>query len=320
MKALYFAMIITLVFSCTKRREVSDKTGDHAVAAEVVVPEFQSILDTNHLNGAILIYDFANDKYYANDFDWARKGQLPASTFKIANSIIALETGVVENDSTLFEWDGEKRALKVWEQDLIFRDAFQYSCVPCYQQVARKIGVKAMNAYLTKLDYGNMQVDSTNIDRFWLEGASRISPFQQIDFLKRFYQSELPIAARTVNIMKRLMVIEQNDKYVLRGKTGWSIRNGNNNGWFVGYIEAGGKVHFFATNVAPEEQFDMEIFSMIRKEATYKALEELGFCSIPGSGIAGTCVECFGFGFTSRRKENRGHALAGDQGICSLAN
>jgi len=55
---------------------------------------------------------------------------MPASTFKIVNSIIALETGVVENDSTMFKWNGEKRRLPIWEQDLTFRDAFHFSCVP----------------------------------------------------------------------------------------------------------------------------------------------------------------------------------------------
>ncbi|MCL4151410.1 UNVERIFIED_CONTAM: hypothetical protein GTU68_003816 [Idotea baltica] len=189
--------------------------------------------------------------------------------------MIALETGVVENDSTLFKWNGEQRRLKNWEQDLIFTDAFHFSCVPCYQEVARKIGTQRMTEYLEKLDYGNMKVDSTNIDLFWLEGASRIDQFQQIDFLKRFYQSNLPISERTQQIMKRILVIEEGDAYKLSGKTGWSISNGNNNGWFVGYMEYKNNTYFFATNVAPKAQFDMSRFPMIRKEVTFKAFEHL---------------------------------------------
>ncbi len=75
--------------------------------------------------------------------------------------------------------------------------------------------------------------------------------------------------------MKRMMVIEENDEYKLSGKTGWSIINGNHNGWFVGYIESRNKTHFFATNVEPKEQFDMDMFSMIRKDVTYKAFEQM---------------------------------------------
>ena len=92
------------------------------------------------------------DVYYSNDFKWANAGRLPASTFKIPNSIIALETGVVENDSTLFEWDGIERSIKNWNQDLLFREAFHFSCVPCYQKVAREISEKRMNVYLNKLE------------------------------------------------------------------------------------------------------------------------------------------------------------------------
>ena len=71
------------------------------------------------------------------------------------------------------------------------------------------------------------------------------------------------------------MVIEEQDNFRLSGKTGWSIRNGNNNGWFVGYVEKDNNVYFFATNVEPEEEFNMDMFPMIRKEITYKALKQL---------------------------------------------
>ncbi len=267
--------MVIFFFSCTGKKTVQNKKEGKAIDREIIVPEFQNILDSADVEGSILVYDFIDNKYYSNDYEWTKKGKIPASTFKITNSIIALETGTIENDSTLFKWNGEKRMLKNWEQDLIFREAFHFSCVPCYQEVARKIGVKKMTEYLDKLEYGNMEVDSANIDLFWLEGESRINQFQQIDFLKRFYKSELPISERTESIMKRMMVIEDNDNYKLSGKTGWSIRNGNNNGWFVGYVEAQNKTYFFATNVEPNQQFDMDMFPMIRKDVTFKAFEQM---------------------------------------------
>ena len=157
------------------------------ITNHIETPELQSILDSADVSGSILVYDLQKDVYYSNDFEWAETGHLPASTFKITNSVIALETGVVESENTIFKWNGEKRWLKVWEQDLNLHDAFHYSCVPCYQDVAKRIGAKRMNEYLKKFNYGNIDVDSSNIDVFWLEGNSTISQFQQIDFLKRFY-------------------------------------------------------------------------------------------------------------------------------------
>lgn len=239
-------------------------------------PSFQAILDSTQVKGIIAVFDQQKNTYYSNDFEELHQGHLPASTFKITNSIIALETGVVDSDSTLFRWDGEPRRLPIWEQDLVLRDAFHYSCVPCYQEVARAIGPERMNPYLAYLDYGKMVVDSSSIDTFWLVGESKITPAEQIDFLKRFYYSELPISARTETIMKRMMVIEDHPSYTISGKTGWSIRNDNNNGWFVGYVEVADNVFFFAINISPDAEFNMDMFSTIRKEIGYRALNDLG--------------------------------------------
>lgn len=275
MKMLHLVSMLILLFSCTSKNTTSDKKQDKPIKREIVVQEFQTILDSANVKGSVLIFDLKDNYYYSNDFEWTKQGNLPASTFKIANSIIALETGIIENEGKLFKWNGEKRRLKNWEQDLTFKEAFHFSCVPCYQEVARKIGSEKMSEYLDKFEYGNMEVDSTNIDLFWLEGASRISQFQQINFLKRFYTSELPVSKRTETIMKRMIIIEEKEAYNLSGKTGWSIRNGNNNGWFVGYVESQNRTYFFATNVEPKKQFAMNMFPMIRKSVTYKALEQI---------------------------------------------
>jgi len=263
-----------LCISCFSEKSGTKKLKTSRV--EVEIPEFQLIIDAAQVSGSILIYDLQKNRYYSNNFEWIENAYLPASTFKIPNSIIALETGVVKNESTVFKWNGEKRNMKIWEQDLIFKDAFQFSCVPCYQEIARAIGAVKMNQYLDSLNYGEMEVTETNIDLFWLEGSSKITQLQQIDFLKRLYLSQLPISERTEMIIKRMLLIEKKESYSLSGKTGWSIRNGNNNGWFVGFIESNEQVFFFATNIVPEKQFNMTMFPKIRKEITQKAFQHLG--------------------------------------------
>lgn len=242
---------------------------------EIEVSGFSKILDSLKLKGSILIYDLDKKTYYSNNFSWAKTGRLPASTFKIPNSIIALETGVMQNDSVVFKWNGEKRAIKAWEQDLTFKQAFKVSCVPCYQEIARKIGLKRMKSYLKKLNYNKMVFDAKTIDNFWLTGNSKISQMQQIDFLKRLYLSELTISKRTESIMKNIMEIEKKDDYILRGKTGWAQNDDINNGWFVGYVEKENKVYFFATNVEPDNGFDLDNFAAIRISSTKEALRKL---------------------------------------------
>ncbi len=278
MKILRILFVFLLMFACkTEKRSKEISSKKEGIAnTEIVSEKFQKIIDAAKLKGAILIYNSNKKQFLSNDFNWARTGKLPASTYKIPNSIIALETSIVENDSTIFKWNGEDRRLKIWEQDLYFKQAFHYSCVPCYQEIARKIGVERMKKYLEKLNYGDIKVDSTNIDLFWLQGNSKITQFQQIDFLQRFYKKQLPISKRTDSIMKNMIVMKDKEGVKLSGKTGWSIVNNKSNGWFVGYVEQYDNVIYFATNIEPLPEFDMSLFPEIRKQITMKALQIIG--------------------------------------------
>ena len=275
MRITSIAVFLILFISCKENKGITTINKEQSANKNIIKPEFQSIIDSSDVIGSILIYDLNQDVYYSNDFEWSNKGNLPASTFKIANSIIGLETGVIENDSVIFKWDGEKKWLKNWEQDLILRDAFQFSCVHCYQEVARKIGSKRMNDYVSKLNYGNLEIDATNIDKFWLEGASRISQMQQIDFLKRLYNFELPISKRTESIMRNIMLIEETDQYKLSGKSGLSNNNGEYNGWFVGFVEFKNNTYLFATNLEPKKEFNFDSFIKKRLDLTLLGLRKM---------------------------------------------
>ncbi|WP_405414344.1 class D beta-lactamase [Maribacter sp. Asnod1-A12] len=276
LKFHYIVLLILYISSCKEQHKRHIDKQQNTINNKIVKPKFQIIINSANVKGAILIYDLKNDIYYSNDFEWANEGKLPASTFKIANSIIGLETGVIESDSTIFKWNGEDRWLDIWEQDLPLKDAFQYSCVPCYQEVASKINPERMNAYVEKLHYGDLHIDALNIQNFWLEGTSRINQMQQIDFLKRFYGNKLPISKRTKDIVQKIMIIDTEKNYTLNGKTGLSIRSEKYNGWFVGYVEATDNTYFFATNIEPlSSDINMNEFSKKRKSVTLSALKTM---------------------------------------------
>lgn len=276
-KSLCIAMALTTSLTSCLNRPLQEAGNLKIEPGErIESPAFWQLLNGTAVNGAILLYDPQDDVYFSNDFAWCEQGFLPASTFKIPNTIIALETGIAQGENTLFAWDGKPRRMSVWEQDLNLREAFHYSCVPCYQEIARKVGVERMNEWLAKLDFGEMQITAGNIDIFWLEGESRITPFQQIDFLRRYYFKELPISERTWAVMKDLLVIESQDDWTLSGKTGWAIREGNNTGWFVGYLEKGPQVWFIATCIQPSEEFNMEMFNIIRRQISMEAFRVMG--------------------------------------------
>ncbi|PWL31523.1 MAG: class D beta-lactamase [Fluviicola sp. XM-24bin1] len=265
-------LILTLLISaCGPEKEQKSTFKPEKKDNHVEVPDFKELIESSGLKGSLLIFDGTN--FYSNDFKWAHKGHLPASTYKIPNSLIALELGIMENDSTISEWDGEPRYMKRWERDMYFRDAFHQSCVPCYQEIAREVGVRRMKDFVYKFNYGQMDIDSSNIDMFWLEGKSRISQFEQIDFLRAFNEKRLLISDKTYETMRRMMIIEENENFVLRGKTGWSVTKDQDNCWFVGWVETNKGQYYFATNIEPGPTTNADDLFIMRKEITYRALE-----------------------------------------------
>lgn len=283
MKKIYILCVLLATFACKQQKSQNqenqtpkDTSNTTTTAQEMVDSTLKKLVDNAPAKGAVLIYDQKQNRYFSNDFNWAKRGQLPASTFKIPNSLIMLETGTVKNDSTLITWDGKKRYLKVWEQDMIFRNAFHLSCLPCYQEMTRKVGEITMQTWVKKFNYGNMVFDTTNYDKFWVAGESKITQFEQIDFLQRFQASKLPISARTDEIAKRMMIKEKTEVYTLRAKTGLSEVEKKLNGWYVGYVEKGDNVYFFATNLEPEKGLSSKKFIKLRIDLTMEALKQKG--------------------------------------------
>ncbi len=275
---IYSFILILVIYSCGNKDQTENipTPDNHTEFKHEHVSVIDSLMDSLQLNGTVLVYDAHSNTYFSNDFERARTGFLPASTFKIPNSIIGLETGVIENEDMIFKWNGEKRNMAIWEKDMNLREAYQNSCVPCYQEVARGIGMDSMNHYLEAFDYARMEVKEDNMDVFWLEGASRISAFEQIRFLRKLQERTLDISTPTYEIMEKVMLIDQKGDYILKGKTGWSIRDGWNVGWFVGIIDKGDKVYYVATNVEPKENFDMNQFARVRFHVTRLSLQKMG--------------------------------------------
>ena len=212
---------------------------------------FKDVFQEFGVNGSIIIYDSTNNKVYEHNSSRNSQAFLPASTFKILNTLIALETGVIQNDVSVLTWDGVKRDFNVWNQDTNLRQAFKNSTVWFYQVLARKIGSERMQKFINQVGYGNKQIGKPeNIDNFWLEGALRITPkqqiqFLQIQFLQKVQSGKLPFSKRNLDLLKDIMVVEKTPNYTLRGKTGWVDKTG----WFVGYLEQNNQVYYFATNI-----------------------------------------------------------------------
>ncbi|HRZ97025.1 MAG TPA: class D beta-lactamase [Paludibacter sp.] len=240
----------------------------------IEIHELKSIFDKFKVEGSILIYNQNDNIYSGYNLERCNMAFCPASTFKIPNTLIALESGIATAE-TVFKWHGEKRHFATWEKDMTLKEAFKISAVPVYQEIARRVGVEKMKYYTQLFDYGNLDINADNVDKFWLEGNSTISQYQQIYFLKQLYNLELPVNEESMKQVKKMMQFKVGNDYTISGKTGWAVRQKENVTWFVGYVETKDRVYFFATNVASNENKDIKTFGQIRIELTMEVLREL---------------------------------------------
>src|SRR5438552_498897 len=173
----------------------------------------------------------------ASDKDRSGEAKLPASTFKIPNSLIALETGVVEDpDKDVFKWDGVTRPIEGWNKDHTLRSAIAASAVPVYQEIARRVGQERMQKYVDLFDYGNRDIGG-GIDQFWLTGALRIDPVEQVDFVDRLRRRVLPISKRSQDLVRDILPVTKVGEAVIRTKSGLTGKDQGSLGWMVGWVE-----------------------------------------------------------------------------------
>ncbi|HEX8556951.1 MAG TPA: penicillin-binding transpeptidase domain-containing protein [Pyrinomonadaceae bacterium] len=206
---------------------------------------------------AFVLYDLKRGRYLRHDAARCRERFSPFSTFKIPNSVIGLDSGVIADADFLIRWDEKKHPafdrdtlpFRDWWQDQTLRTALRRSVVWYYRELALRVGERRMRDYVRRLRYGN--ADATGpLDGFWLGSTLKISPDEQVEFLRRFYREELPVSKRSVRIVKEILTLEETPDYRLSGKTGGGpLGPGRFIGWFVGYVETKGDAYLFATKI-----------------------------------------------------------------------
>lgn len=208
--------------------------------------------------GAFVLYDLKNNRYIRYDEARCRERFSPKSTFKIPNSLIGLDTGVIRDADFVIQWNRQKyppqdnwniEPFSHWGQDQTLRSAIKYSVVWYYRELALAVGAQRMKKYVSGFRYGNQNI-AGRVDNFWLDNTLKISANEQVEFLKAFYAGRLPVSQRSTEIVKDILVLEQTPTYKLSAKTGGGpIAEGKFIGWFVGYLETRGNVYFFALNI-----------------------------------------------------------------------
>ncbi len=214
------------------------------------------------LRTCVVIHDVTSNRTDRSDAAECTGRLPPASTFKIPHALLALETGVVTAES-VERWDGTPYPGRLaWQRDHTVLSAMRPSVVWFFQRIAPRVGASRMHDWLVGVGYGNADT-SGPVTLYWLNGRLRVSPEEQVRFLRRFYDDALPVAARHMTSVRTALLQDpgavENASGVhplgvtwrpglsLSAKTGATVaEDGTNVSWLVGRLTVDARHYVFA--------------------------------------------------------------------------
>jgi beta-lactamase class D len=240
------------------------------------------------LDGCFLAFDLKTKKLVAN-FGKIRCSQLyePCSTFKLPLAIMAFESGILKDESTSYQWDGKKRFIDSWNADQTASSWMKNSVVWYSQKITPLLGKEKIQNYLQKFNYGNQDF-SAGLTGAWLtitkndsdksKGSLKITAYEQLEFLKHFWNEDLSVSSESISKTKKIIYLESSPSgFKLHGKTGSGyLKNLKGDfGWFVGHVEGNGKEYLFVTTFTRDEKSsDSRFPGLLAKDLTKEILKD----------------------------------------------
>lgn len=224
-KFFLLALALLSINACAKNQTVQEQKNDpekksahdsSTTSTSKNTGDFKKYFDEYGVQGSFMMYDMKNNKYIYHDSARCFQRYSPASTFKIPNSLIGLETGVIADENYIIRWDSVKRR-EPCDKDLTLTEAVKVSCLAYFQELARRVGAEKMQKFVNEFNYGNMDL-SDGVDKFWLTGSLKISQAEQIEFLKKFYNGQLPVSKRSMDIVRNIIILDEKPGQIFRGK------------------------------------------------------------------------------------------------------
>ena len=233
---------------------------------------FQPPAPATPTGACFLLLDTANGAVLRNPDAVCDTRLPPASTFKIPHAIAALDSGVIKGVDEVIKYDGTARDYEAWRRDHTLASAMRYSVVWYFQEIAKRLGMGREEYYLRRLRYGNAD-PSSGLTTFWLGGSLRISPIEQLTFLRRLYDAELPVPDRVMRAVMDILI--QPDGFIVNAageqpfdapwpsgtqvsaKTG-STTFGDHRAvrWIVGHVQRRDRAWIFVSCVTGADDID----------------------------------------------------------------
>ena len=227
-----FALVILSINGCSVNKAKIDN-------------DLKLFFEEKKVDGCFTMLDNATGEITVYNMGLDTMRFLPAETFDVLNGMIALHIGVLTDEKmnlSITNLDSNNVSKNV---NII--DAFKSNSLPFFQQIAKNIGHDTLQSWVDSVSYGNKKLGE-QVDQTWINNSTKISPDEQLGFMKRLYFEQLPFRKSVQTSMKELMVVNDNTDYKLSYKTGFGKNEKNENiGWMIGWIEENRHVYFFVT-------------------------------------------------------------------------
>ena len=178
----------------------------------------------------------------------------PMSTFKLPIALMGYDAGVLwdEHAPVLPFKQGYVDWRPVWRQAHDPSSWMTESVVWYSQQVTLQLGADRFAGYVQRFGYGNADVGGdpgkdNGLAESWLGSSLRISPDEQVAFLRRVVNRELGLKPQAYDMAAAL--VRRPDRvggWQVFGKTGSGSDAGRQLGWYVGWLERDGQRVVFA--------------------------------------------------------------------------
>lgn len=209
--------------------------------------DLQQYFDSKNARGCFTMLNNSNGEITVYNMSLDTSRYTPSSSFSLLHTLIALQVGVVTDDKMIIKWDNISRTDSLWNRDMNIVEAFKSNNVPFYQEVARRIGKATMQKWIDSISYGNKKIIGP-IDSFWINNKLKVSPDEQLGFLKKLYFDQLPFRKSVQLTLRKMMIQEDNSAYSLSYKTAEGLDEKKQPiAWAVGWIEENRHVYFFST-------------------------------------------------------------------------
>lgn len=197
----------------------------------------------------------------------------PASTFKIAISLMGFDSGFLKDEHApvlpyregYVDWAGA-----LWRQPTDPARWIKYSVVWFSEQVTQALGQARFQKYTTAFDYGNADVSGdapahNGVMGAWINSSLQISPLEQVSFLEKVVNRQLPVSAHAYDMTDRITeVTTLPGGWDIHGKTGTgspapsptfkgTFDKAHSYGWFVGWATKGPRTLVFARLIQDEK-------------------------------------------------------------------